>query len=77
MCCISATRTQVYLTPHQRERIDEIAAAESLTMAEVIRRALNAYLGEHQEPDAVLAATFGSVPSFAVPSRHEWRRSSG
>jgi hypothetical protein len=25
----------------------------------------------------VLAATFGSVPGFAVPFRHEWRRSNG
>ena len=46
-------------------------------MAEVIRRALDVYLSEHQEPEAVLAGTFGSVPDFAVPSRHEWRRSSG
>jgi hypothetical protein len=67
----------VYLTPEQRKRIDEITGVESVTMAEVIRRALDAYLGEHQEPDAVLAATFGSVPGFTVPSRHDWRRSSG
>jgi hypothetical protein len=46
-------------------------------MAEVIRRALEEYLGEHQDSVAVLGATFGSVPDFALPSRHEWRRSSG
>lgn len=48
-----------------------------VTMAEVIRRALDAYLGDHQDAHAVLTATFGSVPNFIVPSRHEWRRSGG
>lgn len=72
---MSATRTQVYLTEEQRQQIDEIAAAEGVTMAEVIRRALDAYLGEHPDPDPVLAATFGSVPDFSVLSRREWRRS--
>jgi len=71
---MSSTRTQVYLTEEQRKAIDAIAAEEGVTMAAVIRRALDAYLGQHPDPDPVLAATFGSVPDFTVPSRHDWRR---
>jgi len=36
---MSATRTQVYLTDEQRQRVDAIAEAEGVTMAAVIRRA--------------------------------------
>jgi hypothetical protein len=74
---MSSTRTQVYLSEEQRARIDAIAAEEGVTMAEVIRRALDAYLGEDVDPEPVLAATFGSVPDFQVPSRDEWRASGG
>ena len=73
-CCMSATRTQVYLTEEQRERIDEIARADGVTMAEVIRRALNAYLEQEGDPAAALAATFGSDPDAAAPDRYEWDR---
>ncbi|MDH3706413.1 MAG: ribbon-helix-helix domain-containing protein [Acidimicrobiia bacterium] len=72
---MSATRTQVYLTEQQRLRIDQIAATEGVTMAEVIRRALDAYL-DHESPDAAdaLGATFGALPEMSVPSRSEWER---
>jgi hypothetical protein len=65
----------VYLTEEQRRRIDEIARAEGVTLAEVVRRALNAYLREHQ-PDAAeaLAATFGADAQAARPDRDEWDR---
>ncbi len=72
---MSATRTQVYLTEEQRRRIDAIAEAERVTMAEVIRRALDSYL-EDEAPDAeaALAATFGAAPDATAPSRDEWDR---
>ncbi len=50
LCCMPATRTQVYLTEEQRQRIDALAEAEGITMAEVVRRALDAYLDE-ENPD--------------------------
>jgi len=73
---MSATRTQVYLTAEQREKIDQIAAAEDVTMAEIVRRALDSYLAGAPDLDAavVLAATFGADPDASVPSRDEWDR---
>lgn len=72
---MSATRTQVYLTEEQRQRIDTLAEAEGVTMAEIIRRALDSYLeGETPDPELVLAPTFGAAPSAEVPSRDEWDR---
>ena len=47
LCCMSATRTQVYLTEQQRERIDDLASAEGVTLAEIVRRALDAYLSSY------------------------------
>lgn len=73
LCCMS-TRTQVYLTDEQRRRIDELASAEGVTMAEIIRRALDGYLDEQADPRAALAATFGSTPDLEIPSRDEWDR---
>ena len=76
-CCIlrrMSTRTQIYLTDDQRRRIDELASAQGLTMAEVIRRAVDGYLEEQTDPSAALSATFGAVPDFEVPSRAEWDR---
>jgi predicted transcriptional regulator len=70
-----ATRTQVYLTPEQRRRIDELAASRALTMAEVIRLALDDFLEEQSpNPEEVLASTFGAVPDIEPPSRDEWDR---
>ena len=40
---MSATRTQIYLTEEQRQAVDAVAAADGITMAEVVRRALDAY----------------------------------
>jgi hypothetical protein len=71
---MSATRTQVYLTEAQRSRIDEVARAEGVTLAEVIRRALDAYLGSERDAAAALAATFGADPDAAVPGRDDWDR---
>jgi predicted DNA-binding protein len=69
-----ATRTQVYLTEEQRVRIDELARAEGVTMAEIIRRALDIYLDDEPDPTAALASTFGADPEAQAPSRDEWDR---
>jgi len=71
---MSATRTQVYLTEEQRARIDRAAAAEGVTMAEVIRRAIDEYVDDEHDPTSALQATFGAAPSAQVPSRDGWRR---
>ena len=75
LCCMPATRTQVYLTPEQRQRIDELTKSRGLTLAEVVRRALDDYL-EEEAPSAVpiLAETFGAAPDVAPPGRGEWDR---
>ena len=71
---MSATRTQVYLTNEQRQRIDEIARAEGVTLAEVVRRALDAYFAADRDAVAALAGTFGADPNADAPSRDEWAR---
>ena len=69
-----STRTQVYLTDEQRRRIDELAESEGVTMAEIIRRAVDGYLDDQADPGPALAATFGAAPDFSVPSRDDWDR---
>ncbi|MGL5857526.1 MAG: CopG family transcriptional regulator [Angustibacter sp.] len=70
-----SARTQVYLTDHQRRLIDEVTAREGVTLAEVVRRAVDRYLGEvGADPTAALAATFGADPDIVVPARDEWHR---
>lgn len=64
----------MYLTESQRRMIDEIARAEGVTMAEVVRRALDVYLDRERDPAPVLAMTFGAAPDASVPSRDEWER---
>ena len=54
--------------------IDQAAAREGVTMAELIRRALDDYLGDDVDASTALAATFGAEPSASVPSRDEWPR---
>ena len=71
---MSSTRTQVYLTDEQRERVDRVAASQGITMAQVIRRALDEYLNDLPDPDAALDATFGAAPDAAAPSRDSWAR---
>ena len=64
----------MYLTAEQRRLIDEVACAEGVTLAEVVRRALDAYLYAERDPAAVLAATFGAAPNVTVAARDEWDR---
>lgn len=77
--CMSATRTQVYLTQSQRIALDQRVLAERTTLAQVIREAVDRYLAEDMgeaEREQVRDETFGSRPGFgnAVPSRDEWAR---
>ncbi len=75
LCCMSATRTQIYLTEEQRDRIDVIVETEGVTLAEVVRRALDDYLERRvHDPRAALLSTFGSEPEVTIPSRDEWDR---
>jgi predicted DNA-binding protein len=69
-----STRTQIYLTAEQRRRLDARRKRDQRTLAELIRDAVDAYLAEEPDPQAALAATFGSLPHLAIPSRHEWER---
>lgn len=69
-----STRTQIYLTDDQRRRIDELAASQGVTMAEIIRRAVGGYLDDQADPEPALSATFASGPDFSVPARGEWGR---
>ncbi len=71
---MSATRTQIYLTAEQRQRVDRVARARGVTMAEVIRTALDQYLADDADPAVALAATFGADPAVSDPSRDEWER---
>jgi len=43
-------------------------------MAEVIRRAVDRYLGDDADPSTALASTFGADRSAASPSRDDWHR---
>lgn len=76
LCCMSATRTQVYFTDEQRRALDERAAREGKTLAEVVREAVDAYL----VPDRVKRVNramedgFGAFPDLEVPPREEWDR---
>lgn len=79
----AATRTQVYLTQEQRDRIEELRAHDGRTLAEVIRSALDEYLAAHgrvseearrAETQRVFDETFGSMPDLEYPDREEWDR---
>lgn len=56
-------RTQLYLTPEQKKAVMEIGKAKSMTMAEVVREAVQQYL-VHEKRDYrinVVRETFGSL----------------
>ena len=71
---MSATRTQIYLTQEQRDRIDRITRERGVTMAEVVRAALDDYLADEGNAASAPAATFGADAGIDVPSRDEWSR---
>ncbi len=78
LCCMSATRTQVYFTAEQRRGLDVRAKREGKTLAGVVREAVDDYLS-HEPPalSVVLDETFGAMPDFEVPTREEWDRGYG
>ena len=68
-----ATRTQVYLQPHQRQRLDEIAGSRGLSLASVIREAIDLYIANTPvDPTTALESTFGAAPEAQVPGRDDW-----
>lgn len=70
-----AIRTQIYLTPRQREKIDALTEREGKTLAAVVREALDAFLGGTAvDATRALESTFGALPDIAPPSRDEWDR---
>lgn len=72
---MAAVRTQVYLTTEQRKRIDQIAARDGTTLADVVRQALDHYFdGWAVDEKEALGDTFGACPEMVSPSRDEWLR---
>lgn len=70
---MSATRTQVYLTREQRKVLDERAARESRTLADLVREAVDRYIavGSAAAVNRVAAQTFGALPDLQAPDRAE------
>ena len=68
-----ATRTQIYLTLEQRQRLDRVVRRRGVPLAQVVREAVDRYL-DASEPDLeeALAGSFGAMPDLDVPSRDEW-----
>lgn len=75
--CMSATRTQVYLTRAQRDALDQRAASEGRTLAGLVREAVDRYLetGGSVTVNQAAADTFGALADLHVPDRGEWDRS--
>jgi predicted DNA-binding protein len=65
-------RTQIYLSDEQRARVDQLAARRRITMAEVVRRAVDAYLDDDDDLEAAFGAARGIRRD--VPIRDEWDR---
>lgn len=65
----------MYLTRQQREKIEELMRREHLSLAAIVREALDSYLAV-RSPDRqrALDATFGVLPDLSVPTRDEWQR---
>lgn len=71
---MTATRTQVNFTEEQRRRIDRAAETRDITMAELVREAVDEYLGDEVDPAEARAATFGAAPEATARSRDDWQR---
>lgn len=68
-----ATRTQIYLQPSQRRRLDEIAGSQGTSLAAVVREAVELYIAQAPvDPTAALESTFGAAPGACPPGRNEW-----
>jgi hypothetical protein len=71
---MAATRTQIYLTADQRRRLDDRGRANGLALAEMIRAAVDAYLGQETDLRSALDATFGALPELGAGSNDGWAR---
>ncbi len=72
---MAATRTQIYLTAEQRERLDALRRRRGGSLAEQVREAVDLYLAsEDAELAPTLEATFGALPELEVPDRAGWGR---
>ena len=75
---MAATRTQIYLTRDQRERLDEVTRRQGKSLADVVRQAVDEYLARSVlDLQSALDASFGSMPDLEVPPRDEWDRGYG
>ena len=73
-------RTQIYLDDDQDRRLQARARATGTTKSALIREAIDQFLkrrSRRADLGAHLDATFGSIPTIAVPSRDEWERGYG
>lgn len=69
---MASTRTQIYLTQEQRDRIEALRRRDGRSLAEVVRAALDSYLDGVQPPaDDALDATFGAAPGLIAASRDD------
>ncbi len=67
-------KIQIQLTAGQRHGLEEIARREQRSIADVIERAIDAWLSSAPLQEAALRATFGVLPDLEVPSRDGWDR---
>lgn len=75
---MASTRTQIYLTKEQRRALDVRMRRERKSLAQLVREAIDAYLGEGAgDADEAFRAAFGSMPKLEVPARGEWDRGYG
>ena len=75
---MSATRTQIYLQPSQRRRLDEIAGSQGSSLAAVVREAVELYIAQAPvDPTTALESTFGVAPDACFPGRDEWEARTG
>jgi predicted DNA-binding protein len=65
-------RTQIYLTPEQKEALLDLSKNTSTSMAELIRLAIDEYLSKRSQDNRLQAIqeTFGAIPEwvgFTIP----------
>lgn len=72
-------RTQIYLTDEQQRGLKSAAKRRGISMAELIRRAVDTLLRRELEgaPEDALERTLGALPGLEAPSRDEWNRRRG
>lgn len=70
---MAATRTQIYLSAEQRRRLDDHGRRTGEPLAQMIREAVDAYLGADETAVAeAFDETFGTLPELELPDRDEW-----